>query len=109
MNNPPLRDNPSEARSSLINLFFLMFGSLSAILIFTVSTFAQTAVWRYVATLTGGVKSYLNDEVKTLPNKNKAQWEKMMKSDGSSATALIERNCPDKLRLVRQITSYNSN
>jgi len=71
-------------------------------------TFAQAATWRYVATLPGGVKSYLNDEVKTLPNKNNIRWEKMIKSDGSSATALVEWNCPSKLRLTRQITFYNA-
>ncbi len=32
----------------------------------------------------------------------------MIKSDGSSATALVEWNCPSKLRLTRQITFYNA-
>lgn len=108
MNNQTLRDKPSAFHFYLINSLRLHFYALTAILIFTVAAFAQTTTWRYVATLPGGIKSYLNDEVKALPNKNNIRWEKMIKSDGSSAAALVEWNCPGKLRLTRQITFYNA-
>jgi hypothetical protein len=108
MNNQTLRDKPSAFHSYLITSLLLHIYTLTAILIFTAAAFAQTATWRYVATLPGGIKNYLNDEVKTLLNENSVRWEKMIKSDGSSATALVEWNCPSKLRLIRQITFYNS-
>lgn len=108
MNNQTLRDKLSAFHFHLINSFLLHFYALTVILIFTATSFAQTATWRYVATLPGGVKSYLNDEVKTLPNKNNIRWEKMIKPDSSSATALVEWDCLGKLRLTRQITFYNS-
>ena len=108
MNNQTLRDKPGAFHSYLTNSLLLHFYALTAILIFTVAAFAQTEAWRYVATLPGGAKSYLNDEAKALPNKNNLRWEKMIKSDGSFAIALVEWNCPNKLRLTRQVTFYNA-
>lgn len=108
MNNQTLRNKSNAFHFYLINPLLLQFYALTAVLIFTAATFAQTAAWSYVTTLPSGVKMYLNDEVKTLPNKNKSRWEKIIKPDGSSAIALVEWNCPGKLRLNRQITFYNA-
>ena len=90
------------------HLLFLTLFVLFGTLISTNDCSAQNSTWRYVATLPGGIKSYLNDEAKVSPNKNKTRWEKIVKSEGISATALVEWNCSDKLRLTRQITFYNS-
>lgn len=108
MNNQTLSGKTSEPCYQLVNTTSLLLLSFIVILVSAIVSFAQATAWRYVATLPGGVKSYLNDEVKALPNKNNIRWEKMIKSDGSSATALVEWNCPGKLRLTRQITFYNA-
>ncbi len=108
MNNQTLQVKTNAFHSRLINTLLSHLYALTTILIFTSTTFAQAATWRYVSTLPGGIKSYLNDEVKVLPNKNKVRWEKMIKSDDSSATALVEWNCAAKLRLTKQRTFYNT-
>lgn len=110
MNNCPfIRVFNKLFNCSYNSFWFLMSAFISAgLTVAAPPVFAQTPVWHYVATLPGGVKSYLNDEVKTLPDKKNIRWEKMIKPDGSSATALVEWNCPSKLRLTRQITFYNA-
>ena len=108
MNNRTVSNKTSESYFHLINILSLLFTAFTLVLISAPNSFAQAVTWRYVATLPGGIKSYLNDEVKTLPNKNKTRWEKMVKPDASSATSLIEWNCSEKLRLTRQITFYSA-
>ncbi len=88
------------------NLFLSLFGAFF-ILVFANYCLAQKTTWRYVATVTDG-KTYLNDEIKTLAGKHKMAWEKIIKSDGSSATAFVEWDCFGKRRLTNQITFYNS-
>jgi hypothetical protein len=108
MNNHPLHDALGKSLTRSKNVLPLLLCLFTSVLIFTTNTFAQTQVWQYVTTLPGGIKSYLNDEVKVLPSKKKTRWEKVIKADGSSATALVEWDCSGKLRLTRQITFYNS-
>lgn len=99
----------SEPRRQLVNTISPTLLSFMLILVSAISSSAQAIVtWHYVATLPGGVKSYLNEELKVLPNKNKVRWEKLVKPDGSSAIALVEWDCAAKLRLSRQITFYNA-
>jgi hypothetical protein len=68
----------------------------------------QNSPWRYVTTVYGGNKAYLNDEMKNLANGNKSVWEKMTMPDGSFAIALAEWDCRNKQRLTKQITFYKS-
>lgn len=81
---------------------------LLTILIFTNVISAQKSVWRYVTTVSGGTKGYLNDEVKSLDGGNITAWEKMVMADGSFAIAFAEWNCRNKRRLTKQITFYKS-
>lgn len=90
-----------------IDLKILLFLLLTS-LISTNEVLGQKKVWRYVTTVYGGDKGYLNDEIKILFNGNKSAWEKMVSTDGSFAVALGEWNCSDKLRLTKQISFYRS-
>lgn len=74
---------------------------------FTETAFGQKAFWRYVTAVTGGSKTYLNSEIKTIPGGRKIAWEKVVNPNGSAAIAFAEWDCRDKLRLTRQITFYN--
>ncbi len=113
MNNPPSAyqsrcKSSASCFYSLQPLFRRLLILIAAGLMFTAPSSAQTSIWRYVATLPGGVKTYLNESVKSLPNKNQVRWEKIIKADGTWTTALIEWNCAEELRLPRQLTFYNA-
>lgn len=64
MNNHPLRSQPSKYQSFVIIALSSLFRVSVVTLIFAVAVFAQASVWRYVTTIPGGVKAYLNDEIK---------------------------------------------
>lgn len=108
MNNYPFNCVSNKCFYRLVNLFLHLFSALLFQSLIASGAFGQKSVWRYVATAPGGSKTFLNDEIKTLPNKNKARWEKAVKTDGSFVIALAEWNCKDKMRLTRQITFYDS-
>lgn len=91
-------------RIDLKILLFLLLISL----ISTNEVIGQKSVWRYVTTVYGGEKGYLNSNIRTLPNGNKSSWEKMILPDGSFFIALAEWNCPNKLKLTKQVTFYKS-
>lgn len=61
-----------------------------------------------MATVPDGGKTYLNDERKSLADRNKTAWERLTKPDGSAAVALVEWNCADKSRRARQMTFYDA-
>lgn len=79
-----------------------------AVLTFANAVSAQKSVWRYVTTVSGGTKGYLNDEIKSLTGGNKSAWEKMIMADGSFAIALAEWDCRNKRRVTKQIIFYKS-
>jgi hypothetical protein len=109
MNNHPfcfLLDITFLQPSNRLFLLSFLFCGL-AVLIFASNASTQTTNWRYVTTVPGGTKGYLNDEVKTLPDGNKSVWEKIVMTDGSSAIALSEWDCRNKRRITWQVTYYN--
>lgn len=59
-------------------------------------------------TATGGRKTYLNDEIKNLPDRHKGAWEKMIDPDGSSVVVLAEYDCANKRRTPKQLSFYDS-
>ena len=86
-----------------ISLFITACASISATI-----AFAQTAKWRYVMTAAGGRKTYLNDEIKTLPDRHKGAWEKMIDPNGSAVVVLAEYDCANKRRTPKQLSFYDS-
>lgn len=109
MNNHPLLNKSSKLPDRPVNALFLSFCLFIAMSVLSsADAFAQTTKWRYVMTVPDGAKSYLNDEVKTLRNSNKLAWEKIITPTGSSMVALTLWDCPNRLRLMRQITRYSS-
>ncbi len=92
---------------SRVKPFFNLF-CLFAVLISATAAFAQSAKWRYVITAAGGKKTYLNDEIKNLPDRHKGAWEKMIDPDGSSVIVLAEYDCANKRRTPVQLFFYNS-
>lgn len=78
------------------------------VLIFTNAVLGQKSVWRYVTTVSGGAKVYINDEIKNIAGGNKTAWEKMVMSDGTFTIALAEWDCSSKRRLTKQLSLYNS-
>ncbi len=109
MNNAPISIKAGKTSRRPKSLLFSILSLFTLALLFVAPGFGQTMIWRYVATLPASIgKQYLGDEIKILPNKDRLRWEKLFKSDGSSAVALVQWNCPDKLRLTRQMTFYNS-
>lgn len=88
-------------------LLSFLFGAL-AVLIFTNNASAQWTNWLYLATSTEGIKGYLKDDVKTLPNGNKTIWGKLIMTDGAFTISLTEWDCRNKLYITRQVTYYRA-
>jgi hypothetical protein len=93
---------------SRVNPFFNLF-CLFAVLISATAAFAQTTKWRYAMTMNDGTKTYVNEEIRILPNRNKLAWEKIITPKSTSMVALTEWDCANKRRHTRQITQYDSN
>jgi hypothetical protein len=100
-------DRIEESYFPSLKPLFCLF-CLFAVLISATAAFAQSAKWRYVMTATGGKKTYLNDEIKNLPDRHKGAWEKMIDPDGSSVVVLAEYDCASKRRTPVQLFFYNS-
>lgn len=90
-----------------INLKIILLLLLTS-LISTDKVLGQENIWRYVTTVYGGDKGFLNTDVKTLSNGNKSAWEKMVVPDGSFTIAIVEWDCRNKRRLTKQISFYRS-
>ncbi len=95
-------------RSYLVPFLFISLFVTMCVLISSTPVFAQTTKWLYVMTFPDGGKSYLRDEIKILPNRNKSGWQKIVKPNGSSLVILTEWDCPNRRLLMRQITPYTS-
>jgi hypothetical protein len=95
-------------RSYLVPFLFISLFVTMCVLISSTTAFAQTTKWRYVMTATGGRKTYLNDEIKNLPDRHKGAWEKMIDPDGSSVVVLAEYDCANKRRTPKQLSFYDS-
>jgi Bacterial SH3 domain len=89
----------------IIRLSFLII-FLTAILFAGVS--AQSTKWRYVGTISEGVKMYLKDEVSKLKNRHLSVWDKRVNPDNSYVVSKVEWDCKNKRSLTRQMTLYNS-
>lgn len=108
MNNQPLFAEPSKFYSLLSKTFLIWLPLFVTVLIFSGNVFAQVPTWRYVGTLSGGAKIYLNDEIKSLAKGNKTAWQKSINSNASAEVSLSEWNCAGKIRRTLQITLYKS-
>lgn len=106
-NNYWLKITPRKAYLVSIKPFFCLF-CLFTFLTSATTAFAQTAKWRYAMTMSDGAKTYVNEEVRILPNGNKLVWEKIITPKSTSMVALTEWDCTNKRRHTRQITLYNS-
>jgi hypothetical protein len=116
MNNQPLVNNSSESPGCPENAFLFPFWLFMGApqqqqeqqSVPPAEPIAQRAKWRYVTTIADGTKTYLRDEIKILPNRNREAWVKMLYSDGSSFVALTEWDCLNQRRIYRQIILHNS-
>lgn len=106
MNNQPLLNKSGESSRCPVNRLVLTFCLFAAMMSMPAGALAQTAKWLYVTTDNDGGKSYLRDEIKILPNRNKSGWQKLVKPDGSSLVILTEWDCLSRRSLVRQLTPY---
>jgi hypothetical protein len=106
MNNQPLINTPGSPESNFLFPFWLFMGEQQGSV--PAEPIAQRAKWLYVTTLADNTKTYLRNEIKILPDRNRAAWMKMLYSDGSSYVALTEWDCSNKRRINRQIICYDS-
>lgn len=108
MNNHPLPNKSSKSSDRPVNVLFLLFCLFIAMIMLSADAFAQTAKWCYAMTMNDGAKTYVNEEIKILPNRNKLVWEKIITPKNTSMVALTEWDCTNKRRHTRQITLYDS-
>ena len=90
---------------------FLRFSSLLLLVsipLLSAEVFAQKITWRYVRTIYGGVKVYLNDEVTALSNKHLVVWDKRLNADNSFAVSKVEWDCLNKIHLTLEMTMYKA-
>lgn len=107
MNNLQLKCKNSSKTNFSNSTNKLLFSLIIFILLFSAASVpAQTARWRYVTTISEGVKFYL-DEIKPLPGGGSVTaWEKIVKPDGSFFVSFVEWDCAGKRRQAHQLTAY---
>ncbi len=106
-NNYSLKITPEKSYLISIKPFLYLF-CLFTLLTSATAAFAQTAKWRYAMTMNDGAKTYVNEQIRILPNRNKLVWEKIITPKNTSMVALTEWDCTNKRRHTRQITLYDS-
>lgn len=110
MNNYPIAAKTRAPRKAVIYLCRSCCFLLCLVIMyvcFESNVAAQKPTWRYLVTVAGGTKFYINNDVRTLANKHVLAWEKTLKPDNAASVALAEWDCENKQRLTRQVTFYN--
>lgn len=113
MNNQPLVDNLNQSSGCPENAFLFPFWLFMGAQqqqqesVPPADPNTQRAKWLYVTTVADGTKTYLRNEIKILPNRNREAWMKMLHSDGSSFVARTEWDCLNQRRINRRIILYS--
>lgn len=108
MNNQPRPNKSTQPPRRPVKILFSFLCLFAVMISVPAAAFAQTAKWRYVMTFPDGDKSFLSDEIKSLPNRNKRGWHRVVEPNGSYEVILADWDCPNRRVLLRQGTTYNS-
>ena len=98
----------TDCSFSLISLVSKSLFLVFCFLIFTTSGYTQSAkTWKYVAQSDEG-KYYVKQSVDKLPNRNRAQWGKIVSFDGEEEISRTEWDCRGKRFHLMQVSTFAS-
>lgn len=90
-------------------LMTIVFVFLFSLVTLPAQTLAQPAnAWKYVAQSDEG-KYYVKLQIDKLPNRNRAQWSKIISPDGEEEISRTEWGCREKRFHLLQTSSYAAN
>ena len=95
-----------DCKFKLISLLSMLLFLVFCFLVLPMQMFAQSSkVWKYVAQTDEG-KYYVKQSVDKLPNRNRAQWGKIISPEGEEEISRTEWDCRQKRFRLMQVSTF---